>query len=245
MKTRLGAKSHRTGFTLVELLVVVAIVAMLMAMLLPSLGKARDAARRMTETANYRSMMFCYLNYSNDYKDALIADTVGGYAWDQTLLDPYMAGAIRISGVTYGGATKMMALGCTGREYGEQWSMGVNASIHTYVLGATPATPAYYNMTKYPKFSHFRKPKDTMIFSDMIAGYKRFPNPSFYSGYLWPDLPRAFRHQGAGIGVAYADGRASWQDNTPVAPWTTDWGYAYGCPKNGCYWHAYNNQWTP
>ena len=56
----------KAAFTLVELLVVVAIIALLVSILLPSLGKAKEAARRVICSSNLKSMGLAVAMYSND-----------------------------------------------------------------------------------------------------------------------------------------------------------------------------------
>jgi prepilin-type N-terminal cleavage/methylation domain-containing protein len=54
------------GFTLIELLVVVAIIALLIAILLPSLGRARDTARRTACLTSLKGVHHGILLYAND-----------------------------------------------------------------------------------------------------------------------------------------------------------------------------------
>jgi prepilin-type N-terminal cleavage/methylation domain-containing protein len=63
--------SRRIGFTLVELLVVIGIIAVLIGILLPSLNKAREAAKRTTCLSNIRELGNAFRLYAAAFKDAI------------------------------------------------------------------------------------------------------------------------------------------------------------------------------
>lgn len=79
--------SNRSAFTLIELLVVISIIALLIGILLPVLGNARNAARTVKCLSTQRQLGLAVSMYLNDFKFTYPRPVIGGATPDFTLTE--------------------------------------------------------------------------------------------------------------------------------------------------------------
>jgi prepilin-type N-terminal cleavage/methylation domain-containing protein len=147
----LGAfcRKHRRGFTLVELLVVITIIGILIALLLPAVQAAREAARRMSCSNNLKQIGLA-LHMHHDVKDCLPDGWTGYDAAGKPLFD----------GPTgWGWAARILP-------YLEQ------ANVHDNLMRLDlPVTDAANKQAREMILGVYRCPSDTGEPRSMIGGY--------------------------------------------------------------------------
>jgi prepilin-type N-terminal cleavage/methylation domain-containing protein/prepilin-type processing-associated H-X9-DG protein len=84
----------RQAFTLVEILVVVAIICILAALLFPVFGRARENARRTSCQSNLKQLGVGMMQYTQDYDEAfalgLTIDSGGNFLTSLDIIQPYL-----------------------------------------------------------------------------------------------------------------------------------------------------------
>jgi prepilin-type N-terminal cleavage/methylation domain-containing protein/prepilin-type processing-associated H-X9-DG protein len=85
------SKPQKKGFTLIDLLVVIAIIAILAAILFPVFARARENARRSSCLSNTKQLGLGILQYTQDYDEKLPASYDAGtdFIWP-TMIMPYI-----------------------------------------------------------------------------------------------------------------------------------------------------------
>jgi prepilin-type N-terminal cleavage/methylation domain-containing protein len=102
-RTHSGNFTAVRAFTLVELLVVIGIIALLISILLPALGRAREQANRIKCLSNIRQLATALVMYTTQNKNAMPVQTGIGAAYGsgvEDFMNPTMYGSTTINNQT-------------------------------------------------------------------------------------------------------------------------------------------------
>lgn len=216
MRTFIPAPSRTRNFTLVELLVVVAVIAILAGLLLPALGKAKDMAKRSSCANNLKQQCLGIYSYVDDYSGWMPPATMGGH--DATLKQIYRTLVIDGSDAdNYSkGYIPIRLLDCSADTtrtpqvdfwpyYGvaRNWtSYGYNGPVGGGKDGAAGVG--------YRQISQFLRPSSDILVAELEPGdlyYGSFgTDPSGNPGRKPVDKPR----HGKGMNHLFLDGSVAW-----------------------------------
>ena len=98
-------KLRKRGFSLVELLVVITIIAILAALLLPAINKAKSISQRATCISNQKQLQMGHMIFSDDHGDKILYSS--SWKYEKCASYAWMAGSLNLS--TYGNRARWLA----------------------------------------------------------------------------------------------------------------------------------------
>jgi prepilin-type N-terminal cleavage/methylation domain-containing protein/prepilin-type processing-associated H-X9-DG protein len=203
------------AFTLIELLVVIAVIAVLMAILMPALGRAREQGKRAVCLNNLKQLTFAWILYADDNDGKICAANVGhsdvGWVDRMVSTDPVedQISAMK-SGRLYPYCGDLELYRCPTGIRGELRTYSIVSSMNTNI-GSSSKGKVFKNRNQITRHT------ERIVFIDE----GKISNYAFnvtYDEPRWKDLP-PLRH-GNGTNLSFADGHSEywkWTDARTVA----------------------------
>ncbi len=170
------------GFSIIELLVVVAIMSVLVAMLMPSLKKAREVAQKLKCSNNIRSTGMSAINYTMDYKGQF-PSSFQSHAQGTPLFHYTSQPLLSITGCPFKGT-------------------GVDATGWSYVIldAYRSDAVAWPNWGFWVRMEKIRKPTQSAL------GLECYINQTYSPTYWETNTLAKGRHDMEGLNVVFPDG---------------------------------------
>jgi len=213
----------RKGFTLIELLVVIAIIAILMAILIPTLNRARELGKRAACLSNLRQLTLAWIMYADDNDGKIVYARVGwrqnyGMGWvGQPGRNESEAKKIKHikEGLLFPYSRNIKLYRCPTGERGEMVTYSMVASMN----GGQPHNRV--GATEDMVFTNrlqIRRPGERFVFVDEgkcpgTGNTSTSPWDVGYTVQMWHDKPTV-RH-GDGTNWSFVDGHSEyykWRD---------------------------------
>jgi prepilin-type processing-associated H-X9-DG protein/prepilin-type N-terminal cleavage/methylation domain-containing protein len=220
-----GPRPLISGFTLVELLVVIGIIAMLIGILLPALSRARETSKRVVCLSNLRQMAVAAQTYANNFKgfypfaywQTYSGTTTFTYCWDFTTISSPGVPDQVVLGLLWENSGNQKIQQCPSFDGSANWYEDpyTGYNYNTSYIGHSQDEDEAEDPIPVPaKPSQVRNAAQVALFGDgqYVAGADKFmrapfPNPgdSNFSGRY--SGTQGFRHQKM-TNVAFCDGHA-------------------------------------
>ena len=217
--------TSRAGFTLVELLVVIGIIAVLMSLLLPTLGKARESAKRAACLSNLRQVHQAFHLYALSSRDQVpVGYRTASKQFNSMIYSTTAGGKWVLFGLLYDGGFL--------REPRAYYCPSENNPKFAFDTPENPFPPPGVAPTLNIQSGYGARPEQEI--PDDLANpppaLQPFQMPRlhrFKSRAILADLTaarnRVISRHGSGINVLYGDGSAHWVDlgvfDRPQSQW--------------------------